>query len=199
EGIFKGVYHTGDVMYDAALIFGKISEKKSKILRKLKLKPQQYFLATVHRAENTNNPKRLKSILNALAVINKEIPVVLPLHPGTAKIITNMNLTKIIQKLCLLPPLSFLDMMALEKKAKVIITDSGGIQKEAYFHSVPCITLREETEWIETVNAEWNSLTGADFNKIIKAAKSPEIGKSINEYGTGNAANEIVRILEDFN
>lgn len=166
EGITKGVHHIGDVMYDAAVFFGKIAEKKSEIIGQLGLKNQQYFLSTIHRAENTDNPKRLESIINALVTLSKNTPVVLPLHPRTLKIILKIGLAKKIKNLNITKPLSFLDMVVLEKNAKVIITDSGGVQKEAYFHLVPCVTLRDETEWIETVNAGWNSIAGQRLMKL---------------------------------
>ena len=195
EGISTGIYHTGDVMYDAALRFGKVSDEKSDILEKLQMGPRQYYLATVHRAENTDNPGRLKSILNALLFLNDNIPVVLPLHPRTAKAIDRLNLKKRVDRLSLTQPLSYLDMFALEKHAKAIITDSGGIQKEAYYHGVPCITLRDETEWTETVDAGWNSVVGSDFEKIIHAVNHAETGGPIAEYGNGRASENIVEIL----
>lgn len=196
EGITKGVHHTGDVMYDAAVFFGKIAEKKSKIIGQLGLKNQQYFLSTIHRAENTDNPKRLESIINALVTLSKNTPVVLPLHPRTLKIILKIGLAKKIKNLNITKPLSFLDMVVLEKNAKVIITDSDGVQKEAYFHLVPCVTLRDETEWIETVNAGWNSIAGSKTDEIIKAVKNAKKGIPIDEYGIGKASEKIVKILK---
>lgn len=195
EGITKGVHLTGDVMYDTAMQFGEVFSKKSTLLQKLKLRPQEYFLATVHRAENTDNPSRLQSILKALVSLNKEMPVVLPLHPRTAKAIEKLGLARDIRDLCVTPPLSFLDMVALEKQASVILTDSGGIQKEAYFHAVPCVTLRDETEWTETVAAGWNTIAGADFEKIVSAVQGAKKGGTITEYGTGHASAKIVEIL----
>ncbi|MCK5311753.1 MAG: UDP-N-acetylglucosamine 2-epimerase (non-hydrolyzing) [Desulfobacteraceae bacterium] len=195
EGIVSGVYHTGDVMYDAALLFGKISDSKSKILEELQIKTRQYYLTTIHRAENTDNPERLKSIFDALLFINEKISVVLPLHPRTEKIIDKLSLKKKVENLCLTQPLSYLDMVTLEKNAKAIITDSGGVQKEAYFHNVPCITLRDETEWTETVDAGWNSIVGSDLNKIVHAVQHAQKGRPIAEYGNGNAAKNIVEIL----
>ncbi len=195
EGVFNGVYHTGDVMYDAALLFGKISDEKSKILEILQIEAKHFYLATVHRAENTDNPERLRSILDALLFLNEKIPVVLPLHPRTAKIIDQLNLKKKVERLCICQPLSYLDMVALEKNTRAVVTDSGGVQKEAYYHGVPCITLRDETEWTETVNAGWNSIVGADFDLIIHAVQNAEKGSPIIEYGTGNASDNIVEIL----
>ncbi len=195
EAINRGVYLTGDVMYDAALKFGKISEKTSTVLERLNLQPRQYYLATLHRAENTDDPARLQSIFKALAILNETRPVVLPMHPRTAKAIKSLDMKNRIQELCVTQPLPFLDMVALEKSARVIITDSGGVQKEAYFHSVPCVTMRDETEWIETTVAGWNTITGADSDKIVRAAQSAKKGRPIDEYGTGQAAGKMARIL----
>lgn len=195
EGISNGVYHTGDVMYDAALLFGKISDKKSKILEKLQIEAKHFYLATVHRAENTDNPERLRSILAALLYLNEKIPVVLPLHPRTEKMMDQLNLKKIAEKLYLIPPLSYLDMVALEKKTIAIITDSGGVQKEAYYHGIPCITLRDETEWTETIDGGWNTIVGSDFDQILHGVKHAKKGRPITEYGDGNAAKKITGIL----
>ncbi len=195
EGITAGVHQTGDVMYDATLTFAKISQKASTILKQLTLEADSYYLATVHRAENTDNPGRLESILKALAALNRELPVVLPLHPRTAGAIDKFGMTPHIQKLCTTRPLPFLDMIKLEKSARVIITDSGGVQKEAYFHSVPCVTLRDETEWVETLEAGWNQISGADPERIVNAVLNAKKGRSIEEYGTGQSAHAIVEIL----
>ena len=195
EGVSKNIYHTGDVMYDAAILFGEISDKKSKVLQKLKIETQQYYLATVHRAENTDSPERLSSILDALLCLNEELPVVMPLHPRTAKVIDQLSLKNKAEALCLTQPLSYLDMVSLEKNARVIITDSGGVQKEAYFHNVPCVTLRDETEWTETIDAGWNSIAGADCRKILRAVKKAKKGRPIADYGDGTAARAIVDIL----
>jgi UDP-N-acetylglucosamine 2-epimerase len=137
----------------------------------------------------------LRSILDALLFLNEKIPVVLPLHPRTLKIIDQLNLKKNVERLCLTQPVSYLDMVALEKNTKAIITDSGGVQKEAYYHGVPCITLRDETEWTETVDAGWNSIVGSDFDKILHAVQHAKKGRPINEYGDGNASENIVKIL----
>jgi UDP-GlcNAc3NAcA epimerase len=195
EGIRNGIYHTGDVMYDAALLFSDLSEAKSRALERFGLEPGHYILATVHRVENTDNPDRLHSIFKALLTISADTRVVLPLHPRTAKKLELAGLQSPSPDLCLIPPLSFLDMIALEKSAKLIMTDSGGIQKEAYFHSVPCVTMRNETEWVETVRSGWNTLAGADCKKIINAAQSAKPGHLVEEYGTGNAAFMIADII----
>jgi UDP-GlcNAc3NAcA epimerase len=193
EGITQGVHHVGDVMYDAALIFGEIAGRKSAILRDLSLTPGKYHLATVHRAENTDDSSRLQNIIKAFNAL--EEPVVLPLHPRTKKILQSISSSLLTPRssLRIIDPVSFLDMVQLEKHAKCILTDSGGVQKEAYFHGVPCVTLREETEWVETVNAGWNQVVGADTEKIIAAVRRARAGVTITEYGQGNAAADVLR------
>jgi len=195
EGITQGVHHVGDVMYDAALIFGEIAGRKSAILRDLSLTPGKYHLATVHRAENTDDSSRLQNIIKAFHAL--EEPVVLPLHPRTKKILQSISPSLLTphSSLRIIDPVSFLDMVQLEKHAKCILTDSGGVQKEAYFHGVPCVTLREETEWVETVNAGWNQVVGADTEKIISAVHLARAGLTITEYGQGKSADDILRHL----
>lgn len=197
EGIYKGVYHIGDVMYDAAVMFGDISDQRSSVLEDMQLSSGEYFLATIHRAENTDSPERLRSILSALMQLNEQIPVVLPLHPRTAKVIDSMGMKTEVEALALAPPVSYLDMVALEKNAKIIITDSGGVQKEAYFHGVPCVTLRDETEWVETVEAGWNTIAGSNTGEIIMAVQNAGKGRPIADYGNGNSAALIADFLID--
>lgn len=188
EGISKGVYHVGDVMYDAALVFGDIAEKRSTILQQHNLSPGQYALATVHRAENTDDDVRLAGIMEGLAGIGRtQCPVILPLHPRTRQALNRIGYA-IPEKaghrdILIIEPVSFLDMVMLEKNAKLILTDSGGVQKEAYFHGVPCVTLRDETEWVETVEAGWNQLAGADAKKIAEAGDTAQKGSKLTTYG----------------
>jgi UDP-GlcNAc3NAcA epimerase len=148
----------GDVMYDAALYYGAKAERESRILDRLGLKPKEYLLATVHRAENTDDPERLRAILEALALLHKEISVVFPVHPRTQKRARAFGLEKYLKQVLAVEPVGFLDMIMLEKYARLILTDSGGVQKEAYFYRVPCVIVREETEWIELVEIGWNRL-----------------------------------------
>ncbi len=162
EGITKGVNNVGDVMFDAALFYRDCARSQSLILGNLGLVKKGYVLATCHRAENTDDVNRLRPILEALSIISKDQPVVLPLHPRTRKLIENYCLQGYLKGLILTDPLPFLDMVALEQDAAIILTDSGGVQKEAYFYEVPCITMRDETEWVETVELGWNRLVGAD-------------------------------------
>jgi UDP-N-acetylglucosamine 2-epimerase len=167
EGITKGIYLVGDIMFDALIHFSKISEKKSKILEKLNLKSKNYYLATVHRAENTDNYERLKNILTAFSKLDKV--VVFPVHPRTKKMIEYFGLNNLLDGILVIEPVGYLDMIKLEKNAKAILTDSGGVQKEAFWLKVPCITLRDETEWLETVKYGWNRIVGTDCEKIIDA------------------------------
>ncbi len=198
EGIKQGVYHVGDVMYDAAITFGSLAEKSSKILTELNLQPKSYHLSTVHRAENIGNKEKLSSIMAALSEIStKEYPVVLPLHPSTNLYINQYKLKKTLDEssIQVIAPVSFLDMVMLEKNAKTILTDSGGIQKEAYFHKVPCITLREETEWVETVSSGWNQVAGYKKKDILKCLYNQTEKLEILEYGNGNTAENIINLL----
>lgn len=202
EGITVGVSHVGDVMYDAALFFGGIAEQTSNILEANSLIKQEYSLATVHRAENTDDHYRLKAIFDAFFAMGTEcVPIVLPLHPRTRKALEAIGLLDACQShpgLRLLPPCSFLDMVMLERHASVILTDSGGVQKEAYFHRVPCVTLRDETEWVETIAAGWNQVVGAVAGRIIEAVRNPIVDRhEIDEYGRGDCAAKIVAELGD--
>jgi len=194
EGITKDVYLTGDVMYDALLNNLKIAEK-SNILNKLKITPQQYYLTTVHRQENTDNIENLSNILQVLSQIDGKI--IFPAHPRTTKFIKKSNLQGLINKnVTLIDPVGYLDFIWLEKNAKKILTDSGGIQKEAYILKIPCITLRQNTEWVETVEDEWNTLVGDDKQKILDAVKNFNPSKKQKgHYGDGNASIKIREII----
>ena len=193
EGITCGVHHVGDVMYDAALLFGEIAERQSTILSALGLAPKEYLLTTVHRAENTDDPTRLQSIMTAFRELSKDYTIVFPVHPRTRAKLADSGESS--PRLRMIEPVSFLDMVQLEKHACCILTDSGGVQKEAYFHGVPCITLRDETEWIETVESGWNQVVGADTNNIIGAVLQAYCGIHISEYGEGNCADTILQPL----
>lgn len=214
------VINIGDVMYDSLLYNCKLAEKRSKIFDRLCLKckepdkPNDYALATVHRPSNTDDLKHLQSIFEALDEIAQDgLQVIIPLHPRTRKQLqalpglttvanssSPMNYTNSINPtdLIIIEPVSYLDMLLLEKNAKLILTDSGGVQKEAFILQVPCITLREETEWTETVETGWNVLTGADKEKILKAANMfwslRPVESQGEPYGDGQAAERIVKI-----
>ena len=171
EGITHNVRLVGDVMYDSVKHNAKLADKHSQILSKLSLEPKSYALATVHRAENTDEVQRLKNIFSALRQLAKGgCHVVLPLHPRTRNRIKSYNISS--KTLKLIEPVSYLDMLNLEQKASVILTDSGGVQKEAFWFEVPCLTLRDETEWIETVESGWNTLVGCDPKTILATFKS---------------------------
>jgi len=200
------VKNVGDVMYDSILYYSQIAETKSTILHDLSLlNPQsairnpQYYLATLHRAENTDDPRRLKSILGALSKIAKDCPVILPLHPRTKKMIEVHHLLTETRGIKLIDPVSYFDMIKLEKYAKVILTDSGGVQKEAYWFRVPCITLRDETEWIVTIRCGWNVLAGSRTKSIVeevrhRAVRKPPPG-GMGIFGDGKASEKIVQII----
>jgi len=196
EGITEGVFNSGDVMYDAALTFGKVAEEKSKIIATLGLQPKKFRLCTVHRAENTNDPERLRQIIIALIeTATPDCPVIFPLHPRTFIYLKNYNLLPMIASntsLRLIDPVDYLDMVMLEKNAVTILTDSGGIQKEACFYRTPCITLRDETEWTETVEAGWNQIAGFQTEKILECLVNDPQKSEIDDYGDGHAAEKIV-------
>mgnify|MGYP005637514529 FL=1 len=199
EGINeRKINRVGDVMYDAALYFGKIAENKSKILEKLNLESKQYILTTVHRQENTDDPIRLKNIFSAFS--EAPMPVVIPLHPRTKKKLAENNIS-LNGQIKTIDPLGCLDMVELEKNAHIIATDSGGVQKEAFFYGVPCITLREETEWIELVKSGANILVGSDKEKIMNSmVKNFNKFSTKKLYGEGTSANLIIKkIIKVFN
>jgi len=199
EGVTEGVKMVGDVMYDCSLYYGnKVSAIEAGILINYNLSPKSYYLATMHRAENTDSLRRLKNIIRAFNLLSKnDFPVVFPAHPRTLKILQQSDL-KLEGSVKLVPPVSYLEMVVLEKNAAVILTDSGGVQKEAYFYSVPCITLGDETEWIETVEIKANFLTGAETDAIIKTAadfKTAKINFKKGIYGSGNTGELILKEL----
>jgi len=143
-------------MYDAAQHFCRLADRASMVLERLGLEPRGYVLATVHRAENTDDPARLEAVFEGLSRVAAELLVVLPLHPRTRKALERLGwLEHARERLRLIEPVGYLDMVALEKNARLIATDSGGVQKEAYFFGVPCVMLRDETEWVELIEAGW--------------------------------------------
>ena len=197
EGITQGVHWVGDVMYDSVLHGIKVAEKYSTIMDTLDIKPQCYALATVHRAENTDDHERLLSIFEAFTQIaHDELPLIVPLHPRTRQCLTNSKFKNQNSKIRIIDPVSYLDMLILEKNSHVILTDSGGIQKEAYWFNIPCVTLRDETEWTETVASGWNTVVGTNQGLIKKAVEEAHSGRDIrNFYGDGNASTSIANIL----
>jgi len=171
EGITKGVHLVGDVMYDALCHNLRTAEQKSKVLERLRLSPRAYLLASVHRAENTDRLDNLGNILRAFTVlVESGQTIVFPVHPRTCERLGKFGENR-HANLLRIAPVSYFDMLVLEKNAKMILTDSGGVQREAYWLRIPCVTLRDETEWVETVAAGWNTLAGADPHSIVAATK----------------------------
>ncbi len=217
ENIADGIYHVGDIMYDAALFFGGIAERGSTTLSSLHLEPKSYYLATVHRQENVDDAERLGAVFEAFNVLaTQKCPVIVPLHPRTRQQLLKNSLTWPADRVTspdidpsdlrtgnehvhLISAISFFDMIVLERNARIILTDSGGVQKEAYWHCVPCVTLRDETEWIETVESHWNHLAGTDANRIVNAVKWIEAngapGYHGSAFGNGRTAESICAVL----
>lgn len=197
EGIISGVHLTGDVMADILKDCIRIAEKNSGILDDLDLNPKAYHLATVHRAENTDDPGRLKNIIDALCEIGD---VLFPCHPRTEKRLRDAALwDRLNREARIIKPVGYLDMLLLERSARSILTDSGGVQKEAYMLKVPCITMRDETEWVETVEDGWNVLVGADRDLIVSTARSFDPKSEQREmFGKGDASKKIVEAILDF-
>jgi UDP-N-acetylglucosamine 2-epimerase len=196
EGVTAGVHLVGDTMYDAVLQFADLARARSRILTTLGLAPRSYLLATVHRPYNTDDPANLRAILDGL--VATALPVVFPVHPRTrARIAALDGTAPRAANVRMLEPLGYLDMLNLETNARMILTDSGGMQKEAYFFGVPCVTLRPETEWVETVAAGRNVLAGADAARIRRAVCETAWPAGAPEpiFGTGKAAQAIVECL----
>ena len=200
EGICKDkIYQVGDVMYDAALFFANIAEKQSAILERLSLKPKSFILTTIHRPSNTDNPQNIRAIFEALEQMCNTYPVVAILHPRTRLALHRESIfERFSRKIVIIEPVGYFDMIMLERNAKLIVTDSGGIQKEAFFYEVPCVTLREQTEWVELVELGWNHLAipieTDNIIEVIRAAVGTT-GRKANPYGDGLSAEKIVRIL----
>lgn len=193
------IFEVGDVMLDVALHHGSRVDDQNGIMQELGLKARSFILATIHRAENTDDPQRLAAIFRALTEASKDIPIVWPLHPRTRNLLDQAGLlSTVATTITLTDPIGYIDMVQLEKYARLIITDSGGVQKEAFFHRVPCITLRDETEWVELVEAGWNHLvppaSAHEITTTIARALS-STPREIQPYGSGNAAQRIVANL----
>jgi UDP-GlcNAc3NAcA epimerase len=194
EGIIDNVHLVGDTMCDALAMFLQTAHKRSSILSTLTLQPGSYYLITLHRASNTDNPDILKKIISSL--LNLEKPVIFPVHPRTLKAIQNVIQTDLKNtNLKMIDPVGYIDMLVLEQNAQFILTDSGGIQKEAYLLKVPCITLRSETEWVETIASGWNVLAGNNLTNLGQFMEHFEIPKTHPDlYGDGRASQRIVEI-----
>ncbi|TAK11068.1 MAG: UDP-N-acetylglucosamine 2-epimerase (non-hydrolyzing) [Anaerolineae bacterium] len=200
EGIPSSAIHqVGDVMYDAARLYGPAAEGRAALLEAHGLKPGGYILATLHRAENTDDPARLAVLLTALAQAGQA--VVLPLHPRTRAVLdATPDLAALANRLTLIEPVGYLDMLALERSAALVFTDSGGVQKEAYFQRVPCVTARDETEWVELVELGWNRLAPpTDVASVLAhmhaALEEPLPDDDDDLYGGGQASERIAAVL----
>jgi UDP-GlcNAc3NAcA epimerase len=199
EGRVEGIHNVGDVMLDIVRRFRDVALRQSPILDALELRNRQFVLATCHRAENTDSAENLTAILAALVRIASELPVLLPLHPRTRKQISAFGLDPMLEDLKVLPPLAFLDMLALLQASHMILTDSGGIQKEAFFLSVPCVTMRTETEWPETLEGGYNIIAGTSTDGLVsaffEAHSRTRLPVTSQPFGNGRAGESIVSIL----
>jgi len=195
EGIKRNVYLTGDVMVDAQRDCEKTAENKSRILADLDIKPKDYCLATIHRASNTDDPDKLRAIIEALEELGD---IVIPCHPRAEKYLRQFGLWDDLNRRArVIKPVGYFDMLMLEKNAKKILTDSGGVQKEAYLLGIPCITLRDETEWVETVADGWNVLVGSSREKIVQSARHFEPGQERHDvFGKGDASIKTAELIE---
>jgi len=204
EGIpAERVRRVGDVMYDVARFFGDKAEQESDVLDRLGLEDKGYVLSTIHRAENTDDPDRLRVVFEALSAVHADVPVVLPLHPRTQAVLERSGRTEWARdSVRLIDPVGYLDMVLLERHARLVATDSGGVQKEAYFAGVPCVTLRDETEWTELVDLGWNRLAPpTDVDSVVARLReglAAEPGTDAALYGVGDSAQQIVAALVAF-
>lgn len=198
EGITKNVYHVGDVMCDSTLHYSKLAEKQIKKEQLDYLKNlDSWYLLTIHRAENTKNSDTLKTVLDVMETLDSK--VIYPVHPRVKNILKSIN--KKYNNVVFIDPVDYITMLYLTKNAKKVITDSGGLQKECFILDTPCITVRDQTEWIETLNDGYNRLSKPEFSELkkkIESAKINESKKKINYYGTGNAGKEILEILKKY-
>lgn len=193
EGIRKGVHLTGDVMQDSLKEFLPVAERRSKVLRHWGLTPRKYQLLTLHRPQNVDDPKKLEKILKITA--GSGIRTIFPVHPRTLRYARKLS-RKFRHAISFVPPVGYWDMLVLEKTALRILTDSGGVQKEAYMLKVPCITVRTETEWTETTFGGWNRVVGTDTDNLKRLLrKGPHPAKWVPLYGQGNASEQIAKII----
>jgi len=196
EGIIKGAHLIGDVMYEALTWAVEHGKESTAVQEELGLQPKKFLLATIHRAENTDNPERLKRILCAFNQVDEII--IWPVHPRTEKKLEELDWQP-SSNIHLIKPIGYLEMIKLEKNARIILTDSGGIQKEAYWLGVPCVTLRDETEWIETINSGWNQLAGTDTQSILKAIQTINPSNfKIPDFNHQIDSNMYIKLLENY-
>ncbi|HYC29186.1 MAG TPA: UDP-N-acetylglucosamine 2-epimerase, partial [Chitinophagaceae bacterium] len=190
EGISNNVFDVGDVMYDALLAF---SRRENQMPQDADLPAGDFYLLTVHRPSNTDNPENLQAIFSALSAVNAQF--VWPVHPRTKKALAEHSIHRPVN-LVLTNPFSYFEMLEALKRCKKVLTDSGGVQKEAYWMKKPCITLREETEWVETLENDWNILAGPNTKKILDALNAPvDAGTWKHLYGNGHASEKIAEII----
>ena len=195
EGIETGAHLVGDVMYDA-LLYNKHLSRETHILDELSIKPGTYMVATVHRASNTDAIENLQNIMEGLSRV--KTPIIFPIHPRTRKVLEREGIP-FADNIHLIAPIGYLEFLRLESQARLILTDSGGVQKEAYLLGIPCITLREETEWIETVEDGWNKLVGTNPDLIAQTAQTLHPEKNQKQhFGDGRASEKIVQIMREF-
>ncbi len=188
EGLANNAVFTGDVMYDSILFYQELAEKKHKLEEVTELK--NFYLATIHRAENTDSEENLQNIFTAFS--NLDLPVIIPLHPRTRAKLNNIKYSDNVR---IIEPVSYLEMILLLKNAMKVLTDSGGLQKEAYFLKKHCLTLRTETEWVETLNNNWNIVTGPNTDLILESISKEPSGEQGNYFGDGKAGEKIVKKL----
>jgi UDP-GlcNAc3NAcA epimerase len=194
EGITESVYWAGDVMLDAMIHYKPIAHRRSDVMESLNLEPRSFCLVTIHRVCNTNDPERLCRIIRALNQASETI--IFPVHPRTAKALTKIK-ARFGERVKLIEPVGYLDMILLEENARLIATDSGGVQREAYFLGVPCLTLRDETEWVETVQLGWNKVVGVNPDQVLSAWRNFDPPKEHPPiFGDGTASQRIANILE---
>jgi UDP-GlcNAc3NAcA epimerase len=199
--IDQQIIHVGDVMFDVALHYGARVKSGTGIMAQLGLEEKEYVLATIHRAENTDDPVRLAAIVEAFIITSARMPVVWPLHPRTRSVLSQSDLLdKLLKAVYVIEPVGYLDMVQLEKFSALIVTDSGGVQKEAFFYQVPCVTLRDETEWVELIEAGWNRLAPPKNSQCILSAIDAslgQLGELVKPYGDGRSAPKIASALID--
>jgi len=189
EGLADKTIFSGDVMYDSILYYNDIASKRTLLKNIVNVEPGKYFLATVHRQENTDNIENLRQIFKVFAKL--DCPVVIPMHPRTRKYMSDIACANAI----IIDPVGYLEMITLLNNCQKVLTDSGGLQKEAFFLKKPCITLREETEWIETLQDNWNFVVGTNDQKILEKIKITHFGEQKQFFGDGNAAKKIIEHL----
>jgi UDP-GlcNAc3NAcA epimerase len=195
EGITAGIHIVGDVMVDALMTYTQVAEQKSCILDDLKLEKNEFLLMTIHRPSNADHDDRLLSVLREVSTI--DLPVIFPIHPRSRPRVEKL-ISQTAGNIRIIDPVGYLDMMMLEKYSKIIITDSGGVQKEAYLHKTPCLTVRGETEWVETVSDGWNYVVGDHLEQIsILSNDFPEPKEWNPHYGDGQTSDKIVRLLQE--